>query len=102
MVPGSDGGEGGQREDRGRTEGGPPWYLLTGKTKPRVGAEVVGASRANNDFIKGLLALSHSGNTDTVTVIERQMLERTREYSEFVNKANIIYCRPKTRYYSEN
>ena len=54
---------------------------------------MVGASRANNDFIKGLLALSHSGNTDTVTVIERQMLERTREYTEFVNKANIIYFR---------
>ena len=54
---------------------------------------MVGASRANNDFIKGLLALSDSGNTDTVTVIERQMLERTREYSEFVNKANVIYFR---------
>ena len=47
-------------------------------------------SRVNNDFIKGLLLCL---TLAAVTVIERQMLERTREYSEFVNKANIIYFR---------
>ena len=47
----------------------------------------------NNDFIKGpRLCLTLAA----VTVIERQMLERTREYSEFVNTANIIYFRLET------
>ena len=46
--------------------------------------------RVNNDFIKGLLLCL---TLAALTVIERQMLERTREYSEFVNKANIIYFR---------
>ena len=49
-----------------------------------------GDERVNNDFIKGLLLCL---TLAAVTVIERQMLERTREYSEFVNKANIIYFR---------
>ena len=49
-----------------------------------------GDERVNNDFIKGLLLCL---TLAAVTVKERLMLERTREYSEFVNKANIIYFR---------
>ena len=48
-----------------------------------------------NDFIKGLLLCL---TLPAVTDLERQMLKRTTEYSEFVNRANIL----GTRYYSGN
>ena len=40
-----------------------------------------------NDFIKGLLLCL---TLPAVTDLERQMLKRTTEYSEFVNRANIL------------